>query len=279
MKKQEFTTNEKTASWSYLWLILGMAFQLFSNGKWIVPIASWLYIVFIVRFLRVNKPVRGILIGISASIIVSYFTYDGIIPLNGSLFYIVVGGMVATSFLPFIADRLISPRIKGFASTLVLPLAWTTVEYISSLLNPYGTWSSLAYTQYGNLPLMQIVSITGIWGIIFLMTWFVSVINFAWQQNWEWVKIRNAVLVYSCIFLAVICYGGARLNVLSPKPDTVRIATLTTPHEYTERASKVDLSKIYKESPEKFRTTILDLTSGESYMGGSIYYCGCCQKV
>lgn len=244
------------------WLFVGVLTQLFSNGKQIVPIAAWIAMVFFIRFLRKSKPVTGILTGIIANIAVAWYIYNGIIPLKGLMFYIVVGGMTLISFLPYVADRLLAPKIKGVVSTLIFPLAWTATEYISSIANPYGTWSSLAYTQYDNLTLIQLTSITGIWGVIFLMTWFASIINFAWDKNWVWKDIRRGVVIYSCILAAVLFYGGVRLNLFSSDANSVRVATLTIPHEFEERGSDIDLEAVYKKSPEKFRETILNLENG-----------------
>ena len=42
---------------------------------------------------------------------------------------------------------------------------------------------SLAYTQYGNLPLLQVISLTGAYGVSFLIAWFASVGNRAWEQR------------------------------------------------------------------------------------------------
>lgn len=96
-------------------------------------------------------------------------------PSIGSFILVVTVSLVGV--LPFLADRLIAPRLKGFVSTLVLPLAFVTLEYVKLLTSSYGSWGSLAYTQYGNLPLLQILSVTGLWGITFLIAWFASVVN------------------------------------------------------------------------------------------------------
>ena len=47
---------------------------------------------------------------------------------------------------------------------------------------PNATWGSIAYTQYGVLPLMQTAAFAGIWGIIFLMTWSASTLDLAFAD-------------------------------------------------------------------------------------------------
>ena len=107
-------------------------------------------------------------------------------------FYAATGLLAACVVLPFAMDRLIAPRLPGFASTLVFPLAWVTMELVVSRTNPFGTWGAIAYTQFGNLPLMQLASVTGIAGIAFLVCWFGSVVNWAWDAVWG----ENNVMVY-----------------------------------------------------------------------------------
>jgi apolipoprotein N-acyltransferase len=80
-------------------------------------------------------------------------------------------------------------RLKGVLSTLVFPVTWCSIEYLSSLNPGKASWTSLAYTQADNLPLLQLTSVTGIWGSSFFITWFASVVNWAWAQNFEWNKI------------------------------------------------------------------------------------------
>jgi apolipoprotein N-acyltransferase len=66
---------------------------------------------------------------------------------------------------------------------LVLPAAWVTTEYLLHLILPLGTFFSVAYTQSMNLPLLQVMSITGLWGVTFLVAWLAGVINYAWEGD------------------------------------------------------------------------------------------------
>ena len=57
-----------------------------------------------------------------------------------------------------------------------------------------ATWGSIAYTQYGYLPLMQVAAFVGIWGITFLIAWFASTFEWAWSRGFEWSVVRTPVL-------------------------------------------------------------------------------------
>jgi|SRR5205809_494953 len=168
---------------SYLWLALGILLLPFANVRWTIPLAAWLVPIFLLRFVRTQPLLRGILLVLLATVLVLTIELQGFFPLPGALNYLApigfgVGfGVLAT--LPYLLDRLITPRLGGMPGTLVFPLAVTTVLYLSALVNLFGTFGNPAYTQYGNLPLMQLVSVTGLWGIVFVMSWLASLVNWA----------------------------------------------------------------------------------------------------
>ncbi len=208
----------------YLLPVIGLLLLLVSNGRWIVPVATWLSALFIIRYLRTQKNWWLILIFFLAYLGIYCLAWQELIKLPGFIYYVVACGIGAIFFLPFLLDILFAPRLKGFIATLIFPLSYTAVEYIGFQFSPYGTWGSLAYTQFGNLPFMQLASITGIYGLTFLITWFASVVNWAWEQKFDWPKIRKGVAIYVGIIVAVLLYGGMYLMLLSPKSNEVKVA-------------------------------------------------------
>ncbi|HWU39323.1 MAG TPA: nitrilase-related carbon-nitrogen hydrolase, partial [Candidatus Acidoferrum sp.] len=131
-------------------------------------------------------------------------------------------------FLPYLVDRLLKPRIPGFAGTLILPTAFVTTEYLIHLVSPLGTFFLLPYTQSSNLPLLQILSITGMWSITFLIAWFASVVNYAWEGGFDPHRIGRGAVCYAAILFAVLFFGGMRLALYPPSGPTVQVAALTT---------------------------------------------------
>jgi apolipoprotein N-acyltransferase len=49
------------------------------------------------------------------------------------------------------------------------PALWVAAEYANSLVSPHGTNGALAYTQLDFLPALQLASLTGPWGISFIL--------------------------------------------------------------------------------------------------------------
>lgn len=220
-----------STSWTYLWLLIGTLLMVVANGRWIVPVAAWLAPVFLLRFMRTRKPIPGLLGTLVALIAAYVIAWRGLIPLPGVFYYVVAAGLALILWVAYLADRLLVPRVRGFAGTLVFPAAVTSLEYLCTMTSPYASWGSIAYTQYGNLPLTQLVSITGIWGITFLVTWFASVVNWIWDNEFEWVRVHRGVGLFVGAMCVILLFGGLRLVLTAPRDETVRVATLTgTPH-------------------------------------------------
>ncbi|MFC4588842.1 hypothetical protein [Sphaerisporangium corydalis] len=65
--------------------------------------------------------------------------------------------------------RVLLERGRGLLAAAAVPAVWVTTEYIMNLAGPHGAWWSLAYTQADFLPVLQTASVTGVWGITFLL--------------------------------------------------------------------------------------------------------------
>ena len=129
------------------------------------------------------------------------------------------------SFLPYLADRFLAVRTRGFAATLVFPAAAVLVEYVNALA--LGDWGSLAFSQPGLLPLQQVLSLTGIGGLTFLICWFGAVVNWVWESGPDRLRVRRGMAAFAGVLVAVLFYGGLRLALAPPRSPTVRVAGLT----------------------------------------------------
>jgi apolipoprotein N-acyltransferase len=212
---------------SYLWLALGILLFAFVQPRWMIPLAAWLYPIFLLRFVRTQPLWRGILLVYLASALVLVFALQGVIPYPGAFYYLLVFGSTPLVILPYLIDRVLVRRLGGLLGTLVFPLAVTTVGYLNALVSPLGTFGNLAYTQYGNLQLLQLLSVTGIWGIVFLMSWLASVVNWAWERGFAWPRVRGGAALYASLLALVLLFGGARLALFPAQGSTVRVAGIS----------------------------------------------------
>src|SRR5262249_58091651 len=63
-----------------------------------------------------------------------------------------------------------------FLAALAFPVYWVNCEYLNAMTSPHSTWGNLAYTQMDFLPVIQIASVTGLWGISFVVFLFASAV-------------------------------------------------------------------------------------------------------
>ncbi|MGA3041280.1 MAG: nitrilase-related carbon-nitrogen hydrolase [Bryobacteraceae bacterium] len=113
-------------------------------------------------------------------------------------------------------------RLPPWAATFAFPAAWTSYEFLFSRVSPHGTAMSLAYSQTDVLPLLQIVSITGLWGLTFIVTLVPSAIAVAWSRRS--VAALGPALVVICVVLGC---GIVRLQTAPQQPD-VRVGLAAT---------------------------------------------------
>ncbi len=226
MFKRTITPTRILDRLSYLWLALGAALLLFVGGQWIIPLAAWLAPLFLLRFVRTKPLLPGLLLVWLVKSAVAAVAQQGIIMVSGVGYYALVVLVSLVTLLPYLADRLLTPRLRGFVATLVFPVTFTMFEYLSSF-SSFGTINSIANTQYGDLPLLQVVSVTGIWGITFLITWFAAVVNWAWERGFAWPQVRGGGVLYAAVLSVVLLGGGARLALFPPQATLVRVAGLS----------------------------------------------------
>jgi len=140
------------------------------------------------------------------------------IPSSGAGYLVVVSLASFTLMLPFAIDRVVvaGPTVGiGIRSTLVFPVAFVAIEFLRSRVMPNATWGSIAYTQYGVLPLMQTAAFAGIWGIILLMTWSASTLELAWRHGFASTYARVPLLACACVFATAIVAGTLRVGTAS----------------------------------------------------------------
>jgi len=239
---------------SILMLLVGSLLVGFSMGRWQAPLAAWIGPALILRYARDHKVLRGYVLVLVASILSTGIGFISIwlggLPLPLIPFLLIGIGFLWS--LPYLADRMVASGLKGFSSTFVYPLAATTVEFLFIHFNPLGAWGATGFTQYGNLPLMQLASVTGMIGITFLMGWFASTTNWSWENRDNLVRTFAGLGTFGVVITVVLAFGSLRLNraIVNRADETIRIAGIT--------ASPLDsLGELKQETPDAAKSQIL----------------------
>jgi apolipoprotein N-acyltransferase len=201
-----------------LLLLAGGLMTGFSTGRWLAPLAAWIGPALIMRYARDHPVRRGypiVIVSLMAAVAIGFWQVWP--PLESTAIAVGYGFLLS---LPYLADRLAAPWLPGVSSTMVYPLAATTLEAINNHVNPLGAWGMTGFSQYGVLPLMQRTSVTGMLGITFLMGWFAAVANWAWERRTEAAGFRRGLVAFGARTGRLLRCDGS--NDGRPGPDASR---------------------------------------------------------
>ena len=232
------TSHQPQDRFSWLWPMIGATLMAFASLQPSLPLAAWLAPVFLLRFARTRRARVGLsLVALAQCVALGINWYIGTVPTAFLAISGVIVGLLYTC--GYAVDRLLAPRLSGLAQALVFPLAMTGVDWLgsqlASLLTPFmlpslislgAAWDSPGYTQAGNLLLLQIVSLTGMWGLTFLMAFFASTVNALWEHGFSWRPARASLIGFGTALAVVLIWGGARLAFFQPAQPTVRVAAI-----------------------------------------------------
>jgi len=91
---------------------------------------------------------------------------------------------------------------------LFFPCLWVLLEYVRSYLFTGFPWALIGFSQYKNLPVIQIADITGVWGVSFLVVLVNTVIYSIIRKQ---LKLRTYLICAAVLFLS-LTYGFIRLS-------------------------------------------------------------------
>lgn len=137
-------------------------------------------------------------------------------------------GTVALIFAAAVlAFRALVHRGAPWSALLVLPAIWVSFEYIRNLTTPHGTAGSLAYSQLHFLAFLQLASITGPWGLSFLLLLFPAALAIAlYLRRSQPQQALSIVAAPLGIIVLVLVFGVVRLAI--PQSQKVKVGLITS---------------------------------------------------
>lgn len=230
--------RNKTSVSQYGWLILALLFLFFSGGDRPVEIAVWLSPLLLLRFFREVKLWKALLFSLPCVAAVSLLADKGMMPFPMSVAVILTVINSAIALIPYLTDRLLGRSLPVSVRTLLFPSVAVAVEAFIASFFTGGTWGNAAY-GIQNLALLQLVSVTGVWGLMFLVYWVASVINEIWEHRRSLGDIRKLLTVFVVIFIIIYAYGLFRLDYEKTGENTARVAGITPGPEH--RAEMIEI--------------------------------------
>ena len=251
-----------------LWFFLGFGIFMFTRRSEIVPtiqVAIIIAPIFILRFIRTQPAKRGIFLTLFGFLLSMNIALWGLFEISDSsmmvIFNLIRSSLLAILyFLPYMIDRLIHPNFKekGILSSLTFPIIATAIFFLSSLEGPFDGTTAKTIFAYGNVMFQQLASITGLWGFIFIFSWFASVINYAWDNKFEWKKIKKITLIFLSVLLIIFLFAAIKTSsLMSVESTPVRIAVAVV---IPEDGRAISMERIFAHKlTSPFEETILKI--------------------
>ena len=134
---------------------------------------------------------------------------------------VAIGALIIPSCifgLGVLVSRRFARRGAPWRAALALPAVWITYEYLNTVFSAHGTFGSVAYTQMDFLPVLQLASIAGIWGIGFCLFLFPAAAAALFAAPGSTRQKRRFATTAAVLFILVMAFGWSRLHFV-PKPE------------------------------------------------------------
>lgn len=199
----------------------------------------WIALVPLLIALRDKTPFQALIAGLVTGVIynigilywVTYVVVQyGYLPLYMGFFAMLLLSLYLSLYVAFFAAGVVFFRTRGYGEIVTGPLLWTCLEFGKSHLLTGFPWENLAYSLHSNLHLIQIIDITGISGLTFLIVFINCMI---YQTLTITAETKRQVLLHGIAAVLIIgivfIYGLYRfdsIKELQERSDTIRVAVM-----------------------------------------------------
>ena len=141
---------------------------------------------------------------------------------------ILAGPALAFAFAVLLYRALLL-RGAPWSALAAFPAVWVSYEYVFNLISPHGTAMNLAYTQLNFLPFLQLASITGPWGMSFLLLTFSTALAIGLHLRTAQPRQAGRIVAATLgLIAAVLVFGAVRLALPPPPGHLVRVGLVAS---------------------------------------------------
>jgi apolipoprotein N-acyltransferase len=128
---------------------------------------------------------------------------------------------------------------RHWLSVFVYPALTAGFDMLESSFSAHGSSASFAYSQMNAIPVIQIASLAGTSGIVFVVNLFAVVLAIAWYQRSLQGEFRRSYAVAGAVMIGVLLFGYARLALAQRQPE-VPIGMVVEDTPPNVQASSID---------------------------------------
>jgi apolipoprotein N-acyltransferase len=129
-------------------------------------------------------------------------------------------------------NRWIVLKSQSAWSVFAFPAIVSAFEFLVFNNQVDGTAGGLAYTQSSYLTVIQIASVTGIWGIVFIASLLPSAIIMIWYFRESRDKQIFTIAIASAVLVSVLVFGLVRVNEIKPHTEVAIGITVVSENLY-----------------------------------------------
>jgi apolipoprotein N-acyltransferase len=124
--------------------------------------------------------------------------------------------------------RSLLQRGAWWSALLAFPSTWVSFEFLLNLISPHGTAGSLSYSQLNFLPFLQLASVTGPWGMSFLLLLFPATLAIGLHLGHTAPKHALRIVGAGLgVIVLVLIFGAVRLTQEVPR-QLVRVGLIAS---------------------------------------------------
>lgn len=210
----------------FVWLLLGLVLVLLSYGIFNTGICAWIFAIPLIRYINIRKKWSSILMMLVGMIVVANIAFFRLVEDNVNIMnqvFCTFNGIRIwfPFFIYFLCRKLNTKKLIAY---FAFPASVAVAEFFID--NPFvSVMTSLSVSQFWNLGLMQVASVTGVVGVSFIVTFVASVVNYVWEEGLRKKFAFVFATVYIAFVIVVTGLGMESANKITTLDKTVRVAT------------------------------------------------------
>lgn len=153
-------------------------------------------------------------LGILYWIVVAVHTYGNIPIIPSVLILMLLVAYLSLFIGAFTFFARLIQMCLGVQTFLFTPFLWVALEYLRSLLLTGFPWANLGYSQYLNLPFIQMADVTGAYGLSFVILFANATLFWILRQWPKRVLPLKEVIVAVILVVGFLIYGYIKMGIV-----------------------------------------------------------------
>jgi apolipoprotein N-acyltransferase len=144
--------------------------------------------------------------------------------------------------------RALLRRGAWWSALLAFPTMWVSIEYLFDLVSPHGTGGNISYSQLNFLPVLQLASVAGPWGISFLVLLFPAALAVGLHLRSSAPKQAMRVVGVGLGVIALVLVFGAVRLAMPASDQKLRVGLIAS-----DEPANVDVANEGSQTARLFR--------------------------